>query len=46
MPQYVIHNHLQKLYLGNYEGIITTYTEPQYVEEECNCPTCRGEKEG
>src|SRR5690554_3702486 len=46
MPQYVISQSPTKVVLRNYEGIITTYTEPQYIEEECNCPTCRGEKEG
>ena len=45
MPQYVISQSPTKVVLRNYEGIITTYTEPQYVEEECNCPTCKGEKE-
>ena len=46
MPNYVISQSPTKLVLRNYEGVITTYTEPQYIEEECNCPTCRGEKEG
>ncbi len=32
--------------MRNYEGVITTYTEPQMVEKPCNCPVCRGEKEG
>lgn len=45
MPQYVISQSPTKVVLRNYEGIITTYTEPQMVEEPCNCPTCRGERE-
>ncbi len=45
MPQYVISQSPTKVVLRNYEGVITTYTEPQYIEEECNCPACRGEKE-
>lgn len=45
MPQYVISQSPNKIVLRNYEGVITTYTEPQYIEEECNCPACRGERE-
>lgn len=45
MPQYVISQSPTKVVLRNYEGVITTYTEPQFIEEECNCPTCRGERE-
>jgi len=44
MPQYVISQSPTKIVLRNYEGVITTYTEPQYIEEPCNCPTCRGER--
>ncbi len=46
MPQYVISQSPTKVVLRNYEGIITTYTEPQMVEEPCNCPVCKGEREG
>lgn len=45
MPQYVISQSPTKVVLRNYEGIITTYTEPQMVEEPCNCPVCKGERE-
>lgn len=45
MPQYVISQSPTKVVLRNYEGIITTYTEPQIVEEECQCPACKGERE-
>jgi lysine 2,3-aminomutase len=45
MPQYVISQSPTKVVLRNYEGVITTYTEPQYIEEPCNCPVCRGERE-
>lgn len=45
MPQYLISSSPTKVVLRNYEGVITTYTEPQYIEEECNCPVCRGERE-
>ena len=46
MPQYVISQSPTKVVLRNYEGIITTYTEPQMIEEPCNCPVCKGEREG
>jgi len=45
MPQYLISQSANKVVLRNYEGIITTYTEPQYIEEPCKCPACRGEGE-
>lgn len=45
MPQYLISASPTKVVLRNYEGVITTYTEPQYIEEECNCPDCRSERE-
>lgn len=45
MPQYVISQSPKKVVLRNFEGVITTYTEPEYVEEKCNCPVCRGEKQ-
>jgi lysine 2,3-aminomutase len=43
MPQYLISMSPSKVVLRNYEGVITTYTEPQYIEEECSCPDCQGE---
>ncbi len=46
MPQYLISQSPEKIVLRNYEGVITTYTEPQMVEKPCDCPVCRGEKEG
>ena len=46
MPQYLISSSSTKVVLRNYEGIITTYTEPQMIEEACNCPVCRGESKG
>lgn len=46
MPQYLISSSATKVVLRNYEGIITTYTEPQMIEEPCNCPVCKGERKG
>ncbi len=33
MPQYIISMSPTKVVLRNYEGVITTYAEPQYIEE-------------
>lgn len=41
MPQYVISQSPSKVVLRNFEGVITTYTEPQYSESECGCDACR-----
>lgn len=45
MPNYVLSQSPQKVVLRNYEGVITTYTEPKPYESECHCPVCKGEKE-
>lgn len=45
MPQYLISQSPTKVVLRNYEGIITTYAEPNHMEEECKCEVCRGKKE-
>ena len=45
-PQYVLSQNKRKVILRNFEGVITTYTEPEYIEESCNCPVCRKGKEG
>ncbi len=37
MPQYLISMSPTKVVLRNYEGVITTYTEPQYIEEPSSC---------
>ena len=44
MPNYVISQSPHKVILRNFEGVITTYTEPEHYEETCNCEVCRGEK--
>jgi lysine 2,3-aminomutase len=44
MPQYIISQSPSKIVLRNYEGIITTYTEPNALEEECQCDVCQGKK--
>jgi len=45
MPQYLISQTPEKVILRNYEGVITTYTEPDLPELECHCDYCTGKKE-
>lgn len=46
MPQYIISQSPDKVVLRNYEGVITTYTEPANLPKlECNCDYCTGKKE-
>lgn len=45
MPDYVISQTPHKVILRNFEGVITTYTEPENYKETCQCEYCRGEKE-
>ena len=44
MPNYVISQSPSKVVLRNFEGVITTYTEPTSYKETCQCEVCRGEK--
>ena len=41
MPQYVISQAPGKVVLRNFEGVITTYTEPMNYENKCNCDVCK-----
>jgi lysine 2,3-aminomutase len=45
MPNYVLSKSPNKVVLRNFEGVITTYTEPRPYEDKCSCPVCGGEKE-
>jgi len=45
MPNYVLAQSHDKVVLRNYEGVITTYTEPPAYEESCSCDVCTGKKE-
>ena len=45
MPNYVISQSPSRVVLRNYEGVITTYTEPTDYKEECHCPECQAAKE-
>lgn len=44
MPNYVLSSSPRKVVLRNYEGVITTYTEPQAYNDECHCPDCLAAK--
>ncbi len=47
MPNYVVSQSPHRVVLRNYEGVITTYTEPEDYKEECYCPDCQKKrKEG
>ena len=45
MPNYVISQAPGKVVLRNYEGVITTYSEPEDYKFECNCKFCKENKE-
>ena len=44
MPQYIVSQTPHKVILRNYEGVITTYTEPHLEDIPCNCDYCTGKK--
>jgi lysine 2,3-aminomutase len=44
MPTYVISQSPQKVILRNFEGVITTYTEPRNYHEECHCEACEAKR--
>ena len=41
MPTYVISQSPGKVVLRNFEGVITTYTEPTDYKDDCNCEECQ-----
>ena len=45
MPQYVISQVPGKVVLRNFEGVITTYTEPTEYHNDCDCPECQKRRE-
>lgn len=44
MPTYMISQSPGKVILRNFEGVITTYAEPEDYKNECQCPDCKKEK--
>ncbi|MDO6353995.1 lysine 2,3-aminomutase [Caloramator sp. CAR-1] len=45
MPNYIVSMNHNKVILRNFEGVITTYTEPDEYTPSCNCEVCSGERE-
>jgi lysine 2,3-aminomutase len=41
MPQYLISQSPEKVVLRNFEGVITTYTQPTDYKEEYSCDKCK-----
>ena len=41
MPEYVISQAPGKVILRNYEGVITTYSEPKHYTQNCQCEGCK-----
>jgi lysine 2,3-aminomutase len=44
MPQYVVSQAPGRIILRNFEGVITTYTEPTDYVNECGCNECEKQK--
>ena len=44
MPNYVVSQAPGKIILRNYEGVLSTYSEPPYVHTDCQCIDCQNEK--
>ena len=44
MPNYVVSLAENKVILRNFEGVITTYSEPDDYHSECHCEVCSKEK--
>ena len=41
IPNYVISQTPRKVIFRNFEGVLTTYTEPAVYSNKCNCPVCK-----
>ena len=44
MPTYLISQTPRKIILRNFEGVITSYTEPEHYVQNCHCDVCTGKK--
>lgn len=44
MPNYVISQTPRKVVLRNFEGVLTTYTEPEKYDNVCHCAVCEGKR--
>ena len=43
MPNYLISHGVDNAILRNFEGVITTYTQPVGYKHSCRCDVCRGD---
>lgn len=46
MPTYMVSQSPNRVVVRNYEGVLSTYTEPTDYVEDCHCPECSKKKEG
>jgi len=44
MPNYIVSHGIHKVILRNYEGVITTYSEPTEYKPSCQCDVCSGKQ--
>ena len=44
MPTYLISQSPQRVVLRNFEGVVTTYTQPQNYKDECYCQECEKQR--
>ena len=44
MPNYLISETPRKVILRNFEGVITSYTQPEHYVQDCHCDVCTGKK--
>ena len=44
MPNYLISQTPRKVILRNFEGVITSYTEPEHYVQNCHCDVCTGKR--
>lgn len=44
MPDYLISQSPERVLLRNFEGVITTYTQPVDYKNECHCEDCKKQK--
>lgn len=45
MPDYLVSQTPNKVVLRNFEGVFTTYTEPEKYENICHCDVCEGKRQ-
>ena len=46
MPTYMVSQSPNRVVVRNYEGVLSTYTEPDNYVEDCHCEDCNKKKEG